>query len=308
MAWAKIDESAPLHPKMVRAGVAAFGFDVAGIAYCNRNLTDGFVPASDFPVVFPGLTPREASDLADKLVKVGRWRKDDARNGFIVHDYEQYQPTRSEVLQKRRETQTAKVAGGRARASVASRLGGRFTSNAAAEQQQQSSDGPGDEAAPADQQSTSPVSVSVPVSVVSPSASAAPTAPTPGRGEPTEKTAVPTQDKHHLRAVIQMHAAHFQKLVGKPLVVHWAKDAARVKPVLDAHGLDVTLKLQKQFFESAQGWWVKKHNYGIGAFVSAVDELAATDSLNEHGHSPVAARILADAERAAELIRQGAQS
>lgn len=116
---------------------------------------------------------------------------------------------------------------------------------------------------------------------VSPSASAAPTAPTPGVVEGTIIEAA-KPDRHLLRAVIQAHAARFQKLVGKPLVIHWAKDAARVKPVLDAHGLDATLKLQEQFFGSAEGWWVHKHNYGIGAFVTAVDELAA-GSLNGHG-------------------------
>lgn len=136
MAWVRTDDNAPNHPKFFRAGVAAFGFDLAGVCYCNRNLTDGFIPLSDLPLVFPGLTMRAAIGLATKLVEVGRWQKDDERNGYAIHDYLHYQPARDRVVADRAVSRAGKVAGGLARATLAARCGGRF---APAEHQQSTS-------------------------------------------------------------------------------------------------------------------------------------------------------------------------
>lgn len=144
---------------------------------------------------------------------------------------------------------------------------------------------------------------------VSPTASAAPLAPTPLTGELIPNSEISKPNKHPLRALIEAHAARFEALFGAPLTIRWAKDAAIVKPVVDTHGLDVALKLQEQFFNSSDGWWVRKKNYGIGTFVSAVNELAVTGSLNNgNGHSTLGASIVRDAERAADLIRQGRRS
>ena len=41
MAWVRTDDNTPNHPKIYRAGLAAFGFFQAGLCYCTRNLTDG---------------------------------------------------------------------------------------------------------------------------------------------------------------------------------------------------------------------------------------------------------------------------
>src|SRR5688572_15055617 len=110
MAWVRTDDNAPNHPKFFRAGVAAFGFDLAGVCYCNRNLTDGFIPVSDLPLVFPGITMRAAVGLATKLVEVGRWRKDDENNGYRIHDYHHYQPTAAEVRMDREAARRRKEA------------------------------------------------------------------------------------------------------------------------------------------------------------------------------------------------------
>jgi uncharacterized phage protein (TIGR02220 family) len=139
MAWVRTDDNAPNHPKFFRAGVAAFGFDFAGICYCNRNLTDGFIPASDLPLVFPGVTMRAALGLATKLVEVGRWQKDDEREGYQIHDYLHYQPCRERVIADRAIAKAGRIAGGLARAKFAERDGGRFTSSAPAADQQRTS-------------------------------------------------------------------------------------------------------------------------------------------------------------------------
>lgn len=46
MPWVRIDDHFDEHPKMSRVGPLGWGVWLAGLAYCNRNLTDGFIPWS----------------------------------------------------------------------------------------------------------------------------------------------------------------------------------------------------------------------------------------------------------------------
>jgi hypothetical protein len=182
-----MDDRAPHHPKFFRAGLDAFGLDVAGIAYCNREGTDGYVPASDLGLVFPGVPRARLVAIAKRLVAVGRWRA--KGGGWEIHDFHDYQPTAAEAAALRASTQAAKVAGGQARAASARRDAGRFSPAAHQQADQQASEastvslpthpndsGPfppaghqqatsspaGTLLAPAHQQTTSPVPVPVP--------------------------------------------------------------------------------------------------------------------------------------------------
>lgn len=101
MAWAKVDDDAPLSRKFFRAGVAAFGLDVAAWCYCNREGTDGYVPSGDLPIVFPGLSLPRAVALAAKLVEVGRWSKDG--DGYRIHDFHEYQFSAEQIAESRRK-------------------------------------------------------------------------------------------------------------------------------------------------------------------------------------------------------------
>lgn len=93
MAWVKLDDSMPMHPKLLAAGVTGFALDVAGLAYCNRYQTDGFIPAGSLNAVLPSL--KNASKVAGKLVEVGRWEK--VEGGWVIHDYLTYQPSKAHV-------------------------------------------------------------------------------------------------------------------------------------------------------------------------------------------------------------------
>ena len=115
MTWVRTDDSAPLHPKFFHAGVAAFGWWEGALAYCNRLLTDGFIPEIDVDLVFPGTAHETALGLIDALIRAGllhlveggqapacRCRR--ARvsvRGYVLHDYRDYQPTRSKILSER---------------------------------------------------------------------------------------------------------------------------------------------------------------------------------------------------------------
>ena len=92
MPWVRLDDQFPDHPKVVAAGADAAWLYVMALCYCNRMLTDGFVPADQVPRMAP-------VKFAKRLVEVGLWTS--APGGYTVHDYHDFQPTREEVLAER---------------------------------------------------------------------------------------------------------------------------------------------------------------------------------------------------------------
>lgn len=137
MAWIRIDDAFDDHPKMMEVGPLGWSLWLAGLAYCNRNLTDGFIPWSaarklvswEFlgpPVdarvdaskdagvdqgverhiysisVVSGMAGEDVTNefVIDLLLCSGLW--DQVDGGYQVHDYAQYQPLKAEIEHKRR--------------------------------------------------------------------------------------------------------------------------------------------------------------------------------------------------------------
>ena len=115
MTWVKLDDQFPDHPKVVEAGPLAAWLHVCAIAYCNRQLTDGFIPESiayrlaDYKGIGietggDGETYAVGDDadcewMASILCKVGLWKR--VKGGFLIHDYLDYQPSKEQVLKER---------------------------------------------------------------------------------------------------------------------------------------------------------------------------------------------------------------
>jgi hypothetical protein len=116
MPWVRIDEEFPDHPKVVGAGPLGIAMQVAGLCYCNRHLTDGFVPRSAARRLIDldglGVSP---DDVIATLLGVGMWSRVDG--GYQIHDYDHYQPTRDQVLAERERNARAGKKGGLARAA-----------------------------------------------------------------------------------------------------------------------------------------------------------------------------------------------
>lgn len=98
MTWAKIDDHMPEHPKIVPAGPLALALQVRAICYCARHLTDGFLPALMVGSLTYDLGNR---DWPKVMTDAELWEYDEARSGFIVHDYLDYNPSKAEVQQTR---------------------------------------------------------------------------------------------------------------------------------------------------------------------------------------------------------------
>jgi hypothetical protein len=105
MAWARIDDGFPLHPKTLQAGPFGAWLYVCGLCYCNRFLTDGFIPEAAVPVM--GLTDAPQAAAA-ALVQVGLWDK--VKGGFQVHDYAEHNRSKGEVKDWREKQRARKEA------------------------------------------------------------------------------------------------------------------------------------------------------------------------------------------------------
>lgn len=99
MSWVRIDDAMPDSLKIAPLSDAAFRAYVTSICYCARSLSDGFVPTKKAKE-FAG-RPRVVQELAD----AGLWDHDTLGEGFKVHDYLVYNPTREKVLSEREAAQ-----------------------------------------------------------------------------------------------------------------------------------------------------------------------------------------------------------
>jgi len=97
MSWVKLDDRAPEHPKIIKAGPEAAWLWVCGLAYCNRNeIGSGVIPRETIHMLS---VQKQPDKLAQILVKVGLWESHS--DGYRIHDYNEYQPDEAEIAEKR---------------------------------------------------------------------------------------------------------------------------------------------------------------------------------------------------------------
>jgi hypothetical protein len=104
----KFDDQFPIHRKVHGLTDAAFRLHVEAIFWCARNLTDGFIAQDDLASVS---RYRRPEGYVAELVGRGAW--DIAEGGWAIHDFLEWQQSRSKVLQVREIRKKAGAAGGR---------------------------------------------------------------------------------------------------------------------------------------------------------------------------------------------------
>lgn len=111
MAWVKIDDQAPRNAKLLKAGPAAAWMWVCGIAHCQAQMTEGFIPEIAISTI--GVKGDDRSlRLAEVLVECGLF--DHVDGGYMVHDYLEHNATREEALARKVTLAAKRASAGRA--------------------------------------------------------------------------------------------------------------------------------------------------------------------------------------------------
>lgn len=124
MPWVRISDDYSEHPKMRDLSASAVAMWLAGVAYANRNLTDGVIPTrvTGGLIVTDGLYEKAAGRYREvtpksvirELISHGLWHDSsstcdscvvpNSRAEYVVHNYLEYQPSRTKILEEREKT------------------------------------------------------------------------------------------------------------------------------------------------------------------------------------------------------------
>jgi hypothetical protein len=98
MPWVKLDDRFPSHRKVALLSDRAFRLHVSAICWCAENLTDGSIGDRELPLV---AHIRGIKATAKELQEAGVWDRTD--DGWMIHDYLDYNPSREQVLLERKK-------------------------------------------------------------------------------------------------------------------------------------------------------------------------------------------------------------
>jgi hypothetical protein len=111
MPWVRFDDQYPIHRKVDGLSDAAFRLHTSAIFWSARNLTDGFVSREDLDGVTARVrTPRRfAAECVRRDVWHGARQPCESGkcpapvdgDGWVIHDYWVYQPSKAEVVRDR---------------------------------------------------------------------------------------------------------------------------------------------------------------------------------------------------------------
>jgi hypothetical protein len=113
--WSKLDDALIDHRKIFLAGraigkngpVIALGFYTLSLLWTNKHLTDGFLPED---VILGFGHAEHPLSIAGALAKADLFEK--VAGGFKIHDFNEYNPSASEIKKKRKEDRLRKQRNG----------------------------------------------------------------------------------------------------------------------------------------------------------------------------------------------------
>lgn len=99
--WVKLDDGFIEHAKVEGLSDRAFRLHVAGLCHCAKNTTDGLVTAPSLRSLCGRLkaTRKHVAELVD----VGLWIEHEARDGHLIWDFLEFNPSAAEVKEKREQ-------------------------------------------------------------------------------------------------------------------------------------------------------------------------------------------------------------
>jgi hypothetical protein len=138
MTWVRIDDGFGDHPKILAVGPIGAIIHMRAFCYCSRHLTDGFIPMGAVEGLLHGIEhigiadggcpglfefghDANEVDWPETLVKNKLWERSKNSDGYFVHDYLDYNPSKREILELRKKKKIAGQAGGQASAQARGR-------------------------------------------------------------------------------------------------------------------------------------------------------------------------------------------
>jgi hypothetical protein len=94
--WVRLDDRFPTHRKVALLSDRAFRLYVSALCWSSENLTEGHITERELPLVARIRGPKA---IARELETAGLWDRDD--DGWTVHDYLEYNPSRARVKEDR---------------------------------------------------------------------------------------------------------------------------------------------------------------------------------------------------------------
>jgi hypothetical protein len=126
MSWVRVDDGFCQHPKVQGCSDRAFRLHVAGICYCARNLTDGFIAAGAVRMIAATANIHSPSKVVAQLVDLALWHR--IEGGWEINGYLDYNPSAEQVKEERRKAaermRNLRSSGGSSPARSPARSGG----------------------------------------------------------------------------------------------------------------------------------------------------------------------------------------
>jgi hypothetical protein len=274
MAWVRLDDGFPYHPKAIRVGPYGRDLFTCGLCYANRFLTDGFIPEVALRQIAPGL-PNPGRIVA-LLVSAALW--EECEGGWRIHDYHEYQASGAEIRAAQERTRAIRSAGGRARAATAPRVDGRF---APAGDQQPAGGSAGHDGHQQHQQETSSA---VPA--------ATSTQPNPQRKEeiPYARHGARAGDRTtgirrdggnrkvvdpRVKELVEFWYETYRARFGSPPPVNGGEDGSNAKRLLAGRDLEEAKWLVREHLRNPPDFFERKRLYRLGHVLKAATTLLA---------------------------------
>ena len=273
MAWVRIDDRAPLHEKILKAGPSAAWLWICCLAHCQRALSDGFVSSRMLGMI--GVPDAKRCErLADVLVGVGLLEQIDG--GYQLHDYLQYQPSAAQVDQKKKKA-AARVANwkvahghvGEPAGTHIERAGNGVTGDTGTHLERTGNA----------QSNTAPIPIPIPVPIPIPISTKNSNA-----GPRRERAEPPTQTREAFEAFF----ISFQQNYGVKPALDRKKDGERMKHLLlEAGGFEEVRKRIDAFFDSHADPFFAKCSHTLDVFFSAGTQTKLTIQLRGSSHARI---------------------
>ena len=105
MPWTRLDDQFHTNPKLTGLPDSAFRLYVNGLVWSVANLTDGRIPLVNASQMVSKPHGNSVVNAIRHLVETGLWEPDATESDvWWIHDFDQYQPTKSQVQQEREAT------------------------------------------------------------------------------------------------------------------------------------------------------------------------------------------------------------